>query len=116
MKQLSHDVRISYINNDDAILQNCYTHQFSIDNPDTYSGTNIRLVDRQEFAMSNCNYLYLTASQPVRIIMDGSNELIVNHLSYVNLDANVDFLIQNLDNAEAVATDIQILYGRVIDE
>jgi hypothetical protein len=116
MKQLSHDVRVSYISNEGDTIQNCYAHQLSINNPDSYSSTNITLNDQQTFAIQNCNYLYLAASRPVTIVIDGVNEITVNHLAYVNLEAHVDFMIANPDGVGSRSTELQLLYGRVVNE
>jgi len=112
MRQLSHDVRIVYIDNTDDTVQNCYNHQFQVDNPNTYSSHSLNLVGPQVDRYNDLNYIYISAQHPIRVVINGTNELIVEHLSYINTKATFDVFLENVDTG-ILENNIQVLYGRV---
>ncbi len=112
MKQLSHDVRIVYIDNNDDVVQNCYNHQFQVQNPNTYASQSINLVETRSIDLPNLNYIYLSCQYPVRVTFNGTNDVICQHLSWVNAEESQDLRIENNDTT-LLENNIQILYGTV---
>ena len=112
MKQLSHDVRIVYIDNSDDSLQNCYNHQFKIDNPSTYTSMSINLVENSTQSYNNINYLYISSDNVIRITFNGSNDVVCQHLSFINMDQSFSIHISNND-ISLLANEIQLMYGTI---
>ncbi len=112
MRQLSHDVRIVYVDNTDDVIQNCYNHQFQIQNPNKYASQSLNLVQENVFDANALNYIYISCQHPVRIIFNGTNEIVCQHLSWINTDEAQDVRIENNDTT-LLENNIQILYGTV---
>ena len=112
MRQLSHDVRIVYIDNAEESIQNCYNHQFKINNPNTYSSTSLNLVQTQTEDLNDINYLYISAINPIRLIFNGNNNIVCEHLSFINTETSFNVRIENND-LTLLENNIQVLYGRI---
>jgi len=112
MRQLSHDVRIVYIDNTDDVVQNCYNHQFQIANPNKYASQSMNLVQQNVIDLPNLNYIYISCQYPVRVTFNGTNDVICQHLSWINTEESQDIFIANNDDT-LLENNIQILYGTV---
>lgn len=112
MRQLSHDVRIVYIDNDADTIQNCYNHQFQVANPNTYASRSHNLVEGNLFDIVEANYLYVSAQHPIKVIFNHTQEITVEHLSWVNTEVPSDITLINAD-VTVLENNIQILYGKV---
>ncbi len=110
MRQLSHDVRIVYIDNTDDTVQNCYNHQFKIDNPNSYASRSLNLGQIRTFNIQDVNYLYISAQYPIRVVIDGSNEIICEHLSWINTE-QTSFITITSNDVAILENNVQILYG-----
>lgn len=114
MRQLSHDVRIVYIDNTDDTVQNCYNHQFQVANPNEYASRSLNLVQNQVFDINDINYLYVSSQHPIRVTINGDNSFVCEHLSWINTNSTSDIFLENDDNS-ILENNVQILYGRVDD-
>ncbi len=112
MRQLQHDVRIVYVDNTDDTIQNCYNHQFQLENPNTYASRSLNLIGDRFYEINDANYVYISSQHPVRIMINGSNEVIAEHLSYINTTGAFDVHLSNSD-VTILENNVQILYGRV---
>jgi hypothetical protein len=62
--------------------------------------------------MNDVNYIYISSDNPIRVIFNGTNEVITEHLSFINTKQTFDINIQN-DDDTLLENNIQILWGRV---
>jgi len=100
------------MDNAEESIQNCYNHQFKVDNPNTYSSTSFNLVQSNSEDLNDINYLYISAANPIRIIFNGSNDVVCEHLSFINTETMFNVRIENND-PNLLENNIQVLYGRI---
>ena len=116
MKQMMHELRASYVDTetDDQTLQNCFNHNITLDNPGNFVSGVVELVGTQTHSASNINYIYVTADTEFRFIVNGDEELIGRHFSYMNIQNQFNILLENVSTDPGVTTSIKYLYGKVI--
>lgn len=113
-KQIVHDIRISFNDStspDKATINNL-NQQYTISNPNSYNSSRITLINTTEFNISDINFLYLSSDNQIKVFINNAvQEIMVQHLSYVNLIEAFDIKLVNV--AGQASSEIQLFYGTI---
>jgi len=112
-KQILHDIRVSYSNNDSAIqsIINTLNQQYIINSPDKYDSLRLTLIGTQTYNISDINFIYLSCENQIKIVYEGSNNLVAQHLSLVNLQVPFDIVLSNVSGV--MKSEIQLFFGNI---
>lgn len=118
MRQIMHELRASYIDTEaeEQTLQNCFNHNITLENPGNFQSGVIKLVGTQTHQASNLHYIYVTSDQEFRFIVNGDEEIVGRHFSYMNLSSTFNILLENVNTDPATETSIKYLYGVINSE
>ncbi len=115
MRQLNHDVRISYIDTSqvDQSMQNFFVHNLTVEDPGLFTSGIINLTGDETFTANGINYLYVTSDVEFRIVINGNEEIICRHLSTINFKTAFNILFENIECSGIVpVTNIKYLHGK----
>ena len=118
MKQLIHELRASYVDTEaeDQTLQNCFNHNITLQNPGDFTSGVIDIIGTATHVASNMNYIYVTSDIEFRFVINGDEELVGRHFSYMNLENTFNILLENLSTESGAITSIKYLYGKITPE
>jgi len=111
-KQVVHDIRVSFSDSSapNKTIINNLTQQYIISNPSSYNSSRIILLDLVELIMSDINFIYLSSDNQIKVFINNSvQELMVQHLSYVNLEEPFDIKLINVTGQ--ASSEVQLFYG-----
>jgi len=112
-KQIIHDIKISFSDSSasDQTIVNNLTQQYIITNPNAYSSSRINLIGTNVFNIDDINFIYLSSENQISAKINNQTELILQHLSYINLSETFDVILSNVSGQ--MNSEIQLFYGSI---
>jgi len=113
-KQIIHDIRVSFSDSSsaDKTTINNLTQQYTLSNPNSYTSSRIILSELIDFVITEINYIYLSSDNQIKVfINDAEQEIMVQHLSYVNLIEPFDIKLRNVSTS--MISEVQLFYGAI---
>jgi hypothetical protein len=112
-KQITHDIKVSFVDASSTVqtVINNLTQQYVISNPTAYNSSRITLIGTTQFKIDDINFLYMSCEKQISVFINVTNQLIVQHLSYINLLGTFDIILSNVSGQ--LNSEVQLFYGAV---
>lgn len=118
MKQIMHELRVSFVDTDtdNQTLQNCFNHSITLETPGKFESGMTTISGTGTYTANNLHYIYVTSETEFRFVVNGDEELIGRHFSYMNLENTFNIIIENVETLPEVETTIKYMHGVILDD